>query len=89
MQDGTVGFRCPAEPVNLYAAKGGDPAVTAGRVCICNALVATTGLPQVRAGRHVEPAIITMGDDVMGAVRFLPPDATSYTASDVVRTLLS
>ncbi len=89
MQDGTVGFRCPAEPVNLYAAKGGDPAVTAGRVCICNALVATTGLPQVRAGRHVEPAIITMGDDVQGAVRFLPPDATSYSASDVVRTLLA
>jgi nitronate monooxygenase len=88
-EDGSVGFRCPAEPVNLYASKGGDPAVTKGRVCICNALIATTGLPQVRAGRHVEPPIITMGDDVQAAVRFLAPDASSYSARDVVRTLLA
>jgi nitronate monooxygenase len=88
-EDGTVGFRCPAEPVSLYASKGGDLASTEGRVCICNALVATTGLPQVRAGRHVEPAIITMGDDVLAAVRFLAPEATSYSARDVVRTLLA
>jgi nitronate monooxygenase len=73
----------------LYASKGGDPAVTKGRVCICNALIATTGLPQVRAGRHVEPPIITMGDDVQAAVRFLAPDASSYSARDVVRTLLA
>jgi len=86
--DGSVGFRCPAEPVNLYASKGGDPSVTAGRACICNALVATADLPQVRAGRYTEPPIVTMGDDVQGAVRFLPPGAERYEAADVVRTLL-
>ena len=88
-EDGSVGFRCPAEPISLYTSKGGDVAATAGRVCICNALVATTGLPQVRAGRHIEPPIITMGDDVQAAVRFLAPDASSYSARDVVRTLLA
>jgi len=88
-EDGSVGFRCPAEPNSLYTSKGGDTASTEGRVCICNALVATTGLPQVRAGRHVEPPIITMGDDVLAAVRFLAPDASSYSARDVVRTLLA
>lgn len=87
--DGTVGFRCPAEPVSLYVEKGGDPAATAGRVCICNALIATAGLPQVRARRHVEPAIVTMGDDVAGAARFLRLGAESYSAKDVVRTLLA
>lgn len=87
--DGTVGFRCPAEPVNVYVEKSGDAAATLGRACICNALVATAGLPQVRAGRHVEPAIVTMGDDVLGTARFLPPGATSYSAQDVVLTLLA
>ena len=35
-----------------------------GRKCICNALVATAGAPQVRAqGRLVEAGIVTAGDD--------------------------
>jgi nitronate monooxygenase len=89
MEDGAVGFRCPAEPVSLYASKGGDPAATEGRACICNGLIATAGLPQVRAGRHTEPAIVTMGDDVGGAIRFLPDGATRYRARDVVHTLLA
>ena len=89
MDDGAVGFRCPAEPVNVYASKGGDEAATHGRVCVCNGLLATAGFPQVRAGRHIEPAIVTMGDDVRGVVRFLPPGADRYRARDVVRTLLS
>jgi nitronate monooxygenase len=86
--DGTVGFRCPAEPVNVFVSKGGDPADTEGRVCVCNALVATAGMPQVRAGRYTEPPIVTMGDDVQGVVRFLEPGADRYGAADVIRTLL-
>ena len=85
--DGTTVFRCAAEPPSLYTAKGGDAADTAGRVCICNALVATTGLPQVRAGRWVEPGIVTMGDDLPGVARFLPPGATEYSAADVIGRL--
>jgi nitronate monooxygenase len=87
--DGTVEFRCPAEPVNVYTSKGGDPSATDGRVCICNALIATAGLPQVRARRYWEPPIVTMGDDMLGAARFLPDGADSYGAADVVRTLLA
>lgn len=87
--DGSTAYRCPAEPVSVYRAKGGDTAVTTGRMCICNGLVATAGFPQVRAGRHVEPPIVTMGDDVRGLTRFLRPGASSYTAADVVATLLT
>jgi len=87
-EDGSVGYRCPAEPVNVYASKGGDTAATVGRKCICNALIAAAGHPQVRAGRHVEPAIITGGDDLVGITRFLRPGATDYTAADVIDTLL-
>lgn len=85
--DGQIGFRCPAEPVNVYVSKGGDASNTSGRRCICNALIATAGLPQVRAGRHVEPPIVTMGDDLNGVARFLRPCASEYAAADVIATL--
>lgn len=85
--DGTIGFRCPSEPVNVYAAKGGDAADTAGRACVCNALLATVGLPQMRAGKWEEPPIVTMGDDLPGVGRFLRPGAAGYTAADVIATL--
>ena len=85
--DGQIGFRCPAEPVNVYVSKGGDASNTSGRRCICNALIATAGLPQVRAGRYVEPPIVTMGDDLNGVARFLRPCASEYAAADVIATL--
>ncbi len=86
--DGTIGFRCPAEPVSLYVAKGGDAAETVGRKCLCNALVASAGHPQVRARRHVEPGIVTSGDAIHDLRRFMPADGHDYSAADVVRTLL-
>ncbi len=86
--DGTVGFRCPAEPVSLYVAKGGDPADTVGRKCLCNALVASAGHPQVRARRHVEPGIVTSGDALGDLRRFMRDDSPEYSAADVVHTLL-
>lgn len=84
---GEVDFRCPAEPVNVFVSKGGRVDQTAGRACICNALMATTGLAQVRAGKWIEPPIITMGDDLTGIARFLAPGATEYSAADVVTAL--
>jgi len=86
---GTIGFRCPSEPVNVYVSKGGDVADTAGRACICNALLATVGLPQMRAGKREEPPIVTMGDDLAGVGRFLRPGVSEYSAADVVSTLLA
>ena len=83
-EDGTVGFRCAAEPVSTYVSKGGDAADTVGRKCICNALIATAGHAQVRAGRHVEAGIVTTGDALSGVGQFLAPGAESYTAADVV-----
>jgi len=87
-KDGAVGYRCPAEPEDDYVRKGGDPADTAGRVCLCNQLLATAGYPQRRADGSVEPPIITLGDDLDSAARFLRAGASGYTAADVVRGLL-
>ena len=45
--DGSIGYRCPAEPVATYVAKGGLAADTVGRRCLCNGLLAAIGLGQV------------------------------------------
>lgn len=86
--EGEVAFRCPGEPVTAYVAKGGKPPQTARRKCICNALLAAVGHPQVR-GSYVEPAIITAGDDLAGIGRFLAPGCPCYRAADVISQLLA
>ena len=89
-EDGTVGWRCPAESVESYVRKGGDPDDTIGRRCLCNGLLANVGLEQVNSnGKHEKP-LLTCGDDVRSITRFLErDDATSYSASRVVACLMS
>lgn len=87
--DGTIGYRCPAEPLEHYRRKGGAAEETLGRKCICNALSATIGLPQVRPGSLDELPLLTTGDDLARLAPFLPPDRDAYTAADVLRVLLS
>ena len=86
--DGSIGYRCAAEPVSTYVAKGGNAEDTIGRKCICNALIATGGHPQVRARRHLEAGVVTAGDALADVTRFLRPDGSAYGAGDVIRTLL-
>jgi len=88
--EGSVGFRCPAEPTSVFVAKGGAFEDTIGRKCICNALMANVGLAQVRAGKYIEQGLVTAGDDLAtGVQRFLGPDSHVYSAADVVKTLLA
>jgi nitronate monooxygenase len=87
-EDGTVGYRCASEPLPAYLAKGGREEDTDGRKCLCNALAANVGHPQVRSEGAAERPLITSGDDLGEICRFLPPGAASYTARDVVRRLL-
>ncbi|OEJ33800.1 hypothetical protein [Streptomyces subrutilus] len=77
-------YRCAAEPVAAYVRKGGDPADTRGRQCLCNGLLATIGLARRRPGGRVEPALVTIGKD-LSFLAALFPDARPYTAADVVR----
>lgn len=86
--EGDLGFRCAAEPVGAYLAKGGAIEDTVGRKCICNALMANIGLGQVR-GRGVEAGLVTSGDDLVHLGVFMPGEGTRYTAADVVARLLS
>jgi nitronate monooxygenase len=87
--DGAIGWRCPGEAAEEFAAKGGGVADTVGRKCICNGLLANIGLGQVRAdGAHERP-IFTCGDDVAQVARFLAPGTSSYRARDVIDYLLA
>lgn len=87
--DGKISYRCPAEPVHVYVAKGGDAAKTVGKKCLCNSLLANIGLPQVRKGVQEEPGLVTAGNDLTGISRFFKPGSQHYTAADVIRVLLS
>ena len=76
--------------MSTYVSKGGTEEDTAGRKCVCNALLANIGHPQVRAGRHVEPGLVTLGSDVSGLRRFIASAAAGradYGAADVMRIL--
>jgi nitronate monooxygenase len=86
--DGTIGYRCPAEPEAAYLAKGGKIEDTVGRKCICNGLFADIGLGQILPDGSREPGIVTLGDDFANVGLFCTADHPNYTAADVVRVLL-
>lgn len=86
--DGGIGFRCSAEPAEIYLAKGGDPSQTAGRICLCNSLCASAGIGQVRDG-DVEPQLVTLGDDLDAVREMFAGGRESYTAGEVIERLLS
>jgi nitronate monooxygenase len=87
-EDASIGYRCPSEPTAAWAAKGGATGDTEGRRCLCNALLANIGHPQIRSEGLQEKPLLTSGDDLVEIGRYLPEGASSYTAKDVVTKLL-
>lgn len=80
--DGSIGYRCPSEPVERFIAKGGDEKDTVGRGCICNGLIATAGLCDK------EMPVVTLGDDDSYLRRLMKNENSSYTAEDAIAYLL-
>ncbi len=85
--DGKIGYRCSAEPVEAYVAKGGRAADAVGRKCLCNALISNVGLGQYLADGTRENLLITMGDDIKAVGRFCLSGTPDFSAADVVRVL--
>jgi nitronate monooxygenase len=88
IDDETVGWRCPSEPVQDFLRKGGAEEDTVGRKCVCNALLASIDLGQVQKNGESELPLVTSGDDVANVARFLQPGAETYSAADVIEYLL-
>ncbi len=86
--DGTSGYRCPAEPVDDFIRKGGAPAETKGRECVCNGLMAAIGLAQINSENELSLPLVTAGNDAAHVARFLQSGRNSYTAAEVISRLL-
>lgn len=88
-EDGSIGYRCPAEPESVFERKGGNPEDTVGRKCLCNALTANVGLAQRLPSGGTELPLVTLGDDLADVSRFCKTGSLDFTAADVVRVLLN
>jgi NAD(P)H-dependent flavin oxidoreductase YrpB (nitropropane dioxygenase family) len=86
--DGSISYRCPAEPVGDYVRKGGKLEDTVGRKCLCNALTADVGLGQTRRDGYEEVPLVTLGADLDGARRMAGRHPMGWTPTEVVRFLL-
>ena len=84
--ESTVGYRCPGEPEQNFLAKGGTREATVGKRCLCNGLLATVGLGQIRGGVS-EPPIVTSGDDCSFLAHVTQRDEVDYGAADVIEYL--
>jgi NAD(P)H-dependent flavin oxidoreductase YrpB (nitropropane dioxygenase family) len=80
-KDGTIGFRCSAEPVRKYVKKGGAEEDTKNIRCLCNALMTDVGL----GGENEKYGLFTVGDDL----RFVTTPTYSWDAKKAVRFLLT
>ena len=87
-EDGKIAYRCAAEPETSYLAKGGKIEETVGRKCLCNALLSNIGYPQTRTDGVAEPPLVTVGDDVNRVASFLVSGQGSYSAADVVTSMM-
>ena len=81
--DGTVGYRCPGEPVEDFKRKGGCEEDALGRKCLCNGLSATVGFGQTNDGVS-EPAIVTAGNDLSELRRLSDRFGERYSAGDLL-----
>jgi nitronate monooxygenase len=88
-KDGSVGYRCPGEPVETYLQKEGKLEDTVGRKCVCNGLMASIKLAQAQRNGYLEKPLVTSGDDLSRIVSFLKGKKFSYSAADVIEYLLN
>ena len=86
-EDGSLGYRCPAEPVDQFTRKGGAAEETAGRKCLCNALLSNIGLAKRYARGYTEEPLVTAGEHTDSISLMITEKGYDYTATDVVSML--
>lgn len=87
--DGSIGWRCAAEPIDDYIHRGGAAEETVGRQCLCNSLISAIGLRQVRHTGEEELPLVTAGIGTHDLVRYTGSSGQSYHAEDVINDLLT
>ena len=87
-EPGTVGYRCPSEPVHTFVRKGGSLEATVGRKCLCNGLTSNVGLGQTRKDGYHEEPLVTLGVDLEGPGKLLASYPDGWTAAQAVDYLV-
>lgn len=87
-EEGSLTYRCPAEPIEAYLGKGGKLEDTVGRKCLCNGLLANMGFSQQQKRGYIEKPLVTIGDDYAKLAQALSRGRDSYSAEDVIQYLL-
>lgn len=88
-ENGKVGYRCPAAPVDGFIAKGGSKEETEGKLCLCNSLLGSIGLGQKLSDGSSEPVLITAGESLSSVLKFIPPGKNTYSAADVLTHMMA
>lgn len=86
--EGTLGYRCPAEKPQDYIKKGGTIEETEGKGCLCNSLIAGIGLAQLQKNGDLEKPLVTASQDFDFLPHILKGTQNSYHADDVIEYLL-
>jgi len=86
--NGALLWRCAAEPVADFVAKGGSAEATVGRKCLCNGLSANIGMGQLRKDGRRELPLVTCGASAETIKRLIERQA-SYSVTDVLALLRS
>jgi NAD(P)H-dependent flavin oxidoreductase YrpB (nitropropane dioxygenase family) len=87
----TLFQRCAAAPIESYVENRGMERNTEERRCLCNGLLASVGLGQVKTvnGEWIEePAIVTLGNRLDGVRRLSRQGQFPYHVRDVVADIL-
>ena len=85
---GTVGYRCPSEPVHMFLRKGGSLEATVGRKCLCNGLTSNVGLGQTRRDGYHEEPLVTLGADLEGPAKLLASYPNGWSAAEAIDYLV-
>ena len=86
--DGSIGYRCPSEPIDRYVSKGGKVEDTVERRCLCGGLTATAGLLTFRSNQsRMQAPIATLGN-LAFLRRLMKRPADHYSVEDAIRHLM-
>lgn len=83
----SLGYRCPAEPVESFVRKGGDGSAAAQARCLCNGLLASIGLAMEYAGGYLEKPLLVPGEYLNSLRALIRRVGYDYSAADVIRFL--
>jgi nitronate monooxygenase len=83
----SLGYRCPAEPVEAFVRKGGAEEAAIHARCLCNGLLASIGLAMEYAGGYLEKPLLVPGEYLESLRVLIRKVGHDYSAADVIRFL--